>query len=100
MPYISGGEVLDSRQRSVWLLSSLTDIFWNIINFFAMFVQTMINPNYSSRGDRYTTDYRVTGRQSHGGGGPPPPPAPPRRRMGGFGRAQGGPACPPMAGGG
>lgn len=91
MPYISNGQVLESR--SPWRLSIISDIFWGIINIVFLFFQTLINPGKNSKGDRYTSDYRRPG--SGPGGGP----GGPRRRMGGFGRG-GAPGPPPMAGGG
>lgn len=90
MPYISGGEILQSR--SPWRLSIIPEFIWGVINFFVLFFQTLINPSKNAKGDRYTSDYRRPG--GGGGGGP-------SRRMGGFGRQGGGaPGPPPMAGGG
>jgi len=81
--------------RSPWRLSLIPELFWGIVNFVVLFFQTMFNPNASSRGDRYSTDYRPNG----GGNDPFGPGGGPRRRMGGV-RRGGGPAPPPMAGGG
>jgi len=82
--------------KSPWRLSIIPEMFWGIINFVVLFFQTMINPGGSSKGDRYSTDYRVPGRGPDGGGGG----GGPRRRMGGFRGGGGGPSPPPMAGGG
>ncbi|GFR82288.1 selenoprotein K [Elysia marginata] len=36
MPYISNGQVVESR--SIWRLSFITDAFWGIINFVVLFL--------------------------------------------------------------
>ncbi|XP_033102523.1 selenoprotein K-like [Anneissia japonica] len=95
MAYVdSSGNVIDSK--SVWRLSIIPELFWGIINFIALFFQTMYSPGLTSKGTGYTSDYRVN---SNGQGPPRPPPRGPRRRMGGFGGASA-PRAPPPAGGG
>ena len=91
MVYVSGdGQILQSRP---WSLGAIGDMFWGFINVIVLFFRTLINPDSTAKGDKFTTDYRSTG-----GRGPPPPP---RRRFGGFGGRGGGPSgAPPMAAGG
>ena len=90
MVYVTGdGRVVQSRP---WSFGAVTDIFWGFINVIVLFFRTLINPDSTAKGDRYTTDYRSTG-----GRGPPPAP---RRRFGGFGGRGGAAGPPPMAGGG
>ncbi|XP_043933548.1 selenoprotein K [Protopterus annectens] len=84
MVYVSNGQMLDSRRQSPWRLSFITDFFWGIVDFVALFFQTLINPDMSRGGSqtssRYTDDRgpprfpRRMGRINHGGGGPSPPP--------------------------
>ena len=89
--YTGDGRVVESRP---WSFGYFSDIFWGFINVVGIFFQTLINPDSSSKGDRYTTDYRSTGGRG-------PPPGGPRRRFGGFGGSGGAPtSSPPMAGGG
>ena len=91
MVYIApDGRVLQAKP---WGLHTITDFFWGIIAFFQLFFKTLIDPNGSSKGDKYTTDYRAPGRGGGGGGGP-------RRRMGGFGGGQGAASSIPLRGGG
>lgn len=90
MVYVTGdGRVMESRP---WSLGYFTDLFWGIINVIGLFFRTLINPDSSAKGDRYTTDYRSTGGRG--------PPGPPRRRFGGFGGSGGAAGPPPMMGGG
>ncbi|XP_044307395.1 selenoprotein K isoform X2 [Varanus komodoensis] len=91
MVYISNGQVLDSRSRAPWSLSSITDFFWGIVDFVAMFFQSIIHPDLTRRG--YTSS--SSSRYDDGRG----PPGFPRRRMGRINHF-GGPSPPPMAGGG
>ena len=65
-----------------------------IIKFFSIFFTTLVNPNATSKGDGYTTDYRNTGGRG------PPPGGGPRRRFGGFGGSGGAPSGPPPPAGG
>ncbi|CAB3976538.1 seleno K [Paramuricea clavata] len=90
MPYVSGGNVQESR--SIWRTTIIQDTFWGIINFVVLFFRTMFSPDMSKNGVSQTSDYR-----SKPGGGPPRPPG---RRMGRIGGGGGGPSPPPMAGGG
>ena len=47
MAYItSDGRVMESRP---WSFGSIPDFFWGIINFFALFFRTLINPNETSK---------------------------------------------------
>jgi len=83
MAYISSsGTVSDSR--SPWRLSVIPDAFWAIINFIALFFQTMFSPHLTKKGVSHSSDYRPDG-----GGGP-------RRRMGrpNNGGGGGGPSSP------
>jgi len=88
MVYIdSNGEVHESRPLG---LSTLTDFFWAVINFFALFFRSLLSPDADTKVASGGTDYR---RGPPGGG--------PRRRMGGFGGRGGAPAsAPPFAAGG
>lgn len=96
MPFISRGEIIESKPQSIWRISILSDVFWGVINFVILFFRTILNPSATSRGDNYSSGYRVSGQ------GPDPfgPGGGPRRRMGGFRGGAGAPSCPPMAGGG
>lgn len=88
MAYVdSEGHVVD--QRSVWRLSIIPEFFRGIITFIMLFFTTMFQPGKTKYGDTHTTDYRPG----------PGPQGGPRRRFGGI-RHGGGPAAPPMAGGG
>lgn len=92
MVYIAGdGRVLESKP---WGIHTITDMFWGLINFLSIFFTTLVNPNASSKGDGYTTDYRNTGGRG------PPPGGGPRRRFGGFGGSGGAPSGPPPPAGG
>ncbi|XP_066472635.1 selenoprotein K isoform X2 [Tiliqua scincoides] len=91
MVYISNGQVLDSRTRAPWSLSSITDFFWGIADFVVMFFQSIIHPDLRRRG--YTSS--SSSRYDDGRG----PPGFPRRRMGRISHF-GGPSPPPMSGGG
>ncbi|XP_042310636.1 selenoprotein K isoform X2 [Sceloporus undulatus] len=91
MVYISNGQVLDSRSRAPWSLSSITDFFWGIADFVVMFFQSIVHPDlrrgYSSSSSSRYDDGRG-------------PPRFPHRRMGRISHFGGGPSPPPMAGGG
>ncbi len=90
MVYVnSDGRITESRP---WSLGAVTDMFWAFINVISLFFRTLIFPDSSAKGDRYTTDYRSTGGRG--------PPGPPRRRFGGFGGSGGAPQTPMMGGGG
>ena len=44
MPYISAdGSVVE--QRSIVRISIFSDIFWSVVNFFGLFIDTLMNPN-------------------------------------------------------
>jgi hypothetical protein len=44
MPYInSDGTMVDTRSN--WRLSILSDAFWAVVNFIALFFDTLINPS-------------------------------------------------------
>lgn len=90
MTYISANGNL-ARDGQGWSLSRVPDLFWGLANFIVLFFQTLINPELSSRGNRYVSDYRAPGRGL--------PPGPPRRRFGGLPRS-GGASAPPVSGGG
>jgi len=93
MAYVSGnGNLVSARERS-WTLSAVPELFWDAVNFVVLFFRTLVNPNATSRGNNYQSDYRAYGSAPSNAGGP-------RRRIGGFGGGTGGPSCPPMAGGG
>ncbi|XP_076305768.1 selenoprotein K-like [Tachypleus tridentatus] len=94
MVYISEQGVI-SESKSWWRLSSISDLFWNAVNFIVLFFRSLVQPDFNSKESKFYngTDYR----RGPGGG----PPRPPGRRFGGFrnfGNAPAGP--PPMAGGG
>jgi len=80
--------------QSPWRLGYIPELFWGLVNFIVLFFQTLVNPDSSSKGSGYSTDYRVGNQRPFGPGGGP------QRRMGGFRRGGGGAAPPPMAGGG
>ncbi|XP_061477998.1 selenoprotein K isoform X2 [Rhineura floridana] len=92
MVYISNGQVLDSRSRAPWSLSSITDFFWGIADFVVMFFQSIIRPDLRRRDNASSS----SSRYDDGKG----PPWFPRRRMGRIKHFGGGPNPPPMAGGG
>ncbi|KAJ1110303.1 hypothetical protein NDU88_007656 [Pleurodeles waltl] len=94
MVYISNGQVLDGQSRSPWRLSFITDLFWGIADFVAMFFQSIIQPGVSRR--RGCISSSSSSRPDDGRG----PPGYPRRRMGRINHMGGGPTPPPMAGGG
>jgi hypothetical protein len=92
MPYVaSDGNVLAARERSLFSLSAIPELFWDVVNFVTLFFRTIIDPNLTSRGANYTTSYRPGGSAQ---------PAVPKRRIGGVNRGAGaGGGCPPMGGG-
>lgn len=54
MPYISAdGSIIENK--SWFRLTIITDIFWNIVNGIALFVQTLINPQASIPKGKYIT---------------------------------------------
>jgi hypothetical protein len=56
MVYIDNeGRVLQAKP---WSFNSIGDIFWGVINFFSLFIRTLINPDTNKKGDGYTSDYR------------------------------------------
>ncbi|XP_054833299.1 selenoprotein K isoform X2 [Eublepharis macularius] len=90
MVYISNGRVLDSR--SSWSVSSITELFWGVVDFVILYIQSIINPHVVRRG---TVSSSFSGYDDGKG-----PPGFPRRRMGQIRHLGGGPAPPPMGGGG
>lgn len=86
MPYISSsGEI---KENQPWGLSRLITVFWDILNFFYMFFQTLIPIGSDSS--------RSTQNRNHRPGGPRPP-GPPRSPRG-IGRISDN-APPPCFGG-
>ncbi|XP_049828096.1 selenoprotein K-like isoform X2 [Schistocerca gregaria] len=75
MVYIASDGSIQRAQP--WSLSRVVSWFWGCVDFFVLFLKTLVSPDTNRRGPQYTTDYRRPG-------GPSPPPAP-RRRLGGFG---------------
>ncbi|MEE6501720.1 hypothetical protein FKM82_004303 [Ascaphus truei] len=92
MVYIANGQVLDGQSRSPWRLSFVTDLFWGIADFVALFFQSIIRPDVTRRG--CSSSSSSTGYDDGRG-----PPGQPRRRMGRINHGAG-PSPPPMAGGG
>ncbi|GAA6069181.1 selenoprotein K isoform X1 [Tachysurus ichikawai] len=90
MVYVSNGQVLDSRTRSPWRLSFLSDLFWGVVEFICLFFQTLVKPDLSKDGNQSSLS-----RYSDGRG---PPGFPGRRRLGRINHG-GGPSPPPMGGG-
>jgi hypothetical protein len=65
MVYVApDGRVLAAKP---WGLHTIPDFFWGVINVIQMFFLSLIDPNSSSKGAGWTTEYRNTG----GRGGPP-----------------------------
>uniref|UniRef100_A0A8C2LD72 Selenoprotein K n=1 Tax=Cricetulus griseus TaxID=10029 RepID=A0A8C2LD72_CRIGR len=95
MIYISNEQVLDSRIKSPWRLSFITDFFWGIAEFvvFVFFFssKTLLQQDVKKRrGYGSSSNSRY-----HDGRGPP---GNPPRRMGPISYLQG-PSPPPMPGG-
>ncbi|KAM9351226.1 selenoprotein K [Symphorus nematophorus] len=90
MPYVSNGQVLDSRLQSPWRLSLLVDLFWGAVEFIGLFFKTLIDPHMSRNGSSSSSGFTDPR-------GPPGPPGG-RRRMGRINHG-GGPGAPPMGGG-
>ncbi|KAF5907232.1 selenoprotein K, partial [Clarias magur] len=44
-------QVLDSRTRSPWRLSFLSDLFWGVVEFIGLFFQTLVQPDLSKDGN-------------------------------------------------
>jgi hypothetical protein len=86
--YFSNGNTVQSKP---WGLAKLTDIFWNIVNFFVLFFKTLFDPTLTKKGSSHSTDYRSSGRPADTG-----------RKMGRVrpgGSSNLGPGAPPMGGG-
>merc|ERR1712212_1375520 len=82
MVYISSSGTVN-ESKSPWRLSIFSDMFWGLVNFVALFFQTMFSPHLTKHGNTHSSDYKPDG----GGGGP-------RRRMGRLNQGGGGPASP------
>merc|ERR1711911_29291 len=64
MVYISpDGRVEDPN---TWSIAKAKRIFWNFVDGVILFVQTLVNPNASRRGDRYVTQYGAPSSRSSG----------------------------------
>uniref|UniRef100_F6Q2W4 Selenoprotein K n=1 Tax=Monodelphis domestica TaxID=13616 RepID=F6Q2W4_MONDO len=83
-------QVLDSRNRSLWSLSFITDLFWGIADFVIMFFKSLLQQDVKRRGCVSSSDSRYDDGRG--------PPGNPRRRMGRINHMKG-PSPPPMAGG-
>lgn len=74
MVYItSDGRILESRPFGIGYIK---DLFWSGINFFILYIRTLIDPELNSTNGVGSSNYR-----SSGGRGPPPNSGP-RRRFG------------------
>ncbi|KAK2840889.1 hypothetical protein Q7C36_012468 [Tachysurus vachellii] len=62
MVYVSNGQVLDSRTRSPWRLSFLSDLFWGVVEFICLFFQTLVKPDLSKDGNQSSLSRYSDGR--------------------------------------